>query len=522
MKFAFAALVLACVAGDAAAQVDHAAHHGADAGAAAVPDERPVATPEVLAPGERPSEQEVRSADARAAEAIAGIDRALEELRRGTGDTAALDEVRARLAELEEALSIRASKDAPAPDGAVPLRWFRARTGADHPSSPRPVSLVHVIGMVGLAALVGLAAIHAVRRRRRARAVIAAARAEPPAHVTLTAPSGGWTGRLRIARIFIETPTTRTFRLVGLDGGPIPFRFRAGQYVRVTVELEGRPHTRAYSLSSDPGQHSYIELTIKREPDGKVSRFLHDVATAGDTLGVSGPAGQFTFDDGARDRVLLIGGGVGLTPLMSTIRDLTARAWPGQIVLIASVARSDERLFGDELDLLARRHPHLRIVTVVAPPDDPSTWIDAAFLTRTVTEIERWRVHLCGPPGMMTGVSGYLRTLGVPAHQIWTEAFSTVRSAPAEAGGAAHEVRFAASARTAVVSGSATILDAAEQADVAIDASCRVGICGACKVRLIRGRATMAVDEALTDEDRANGVVLACQAVPQGDVEVGA
>jgi ferredoxin-NADP reductase len=219
--------------------------------------------------------------------------------------------------------------------------------------------------------------------------------------------------------------------------------------------------------------------------------FRHDAAKIGDTVGVAGPAGQFTFDDDARDRLLLIGGGVGLTPLMSTVRDLTARGWPGRILLIASVARPEERLFGAELDLLAGRHPSLQVVTVIAPPDAPSSWIDAAFLVRTVPEIERWRAHVCGPTAMMYALSRYLQVLGVPPHQIWTEAFSTVRSAPAEAAGDAHEMRFVTSARTAVVSGQATVLDAAEQAGVPIDASCRVGICGACKVRLLRGRASM-------------------------------
>lgn len=508
--------IVAC-ARVARADVDHAAHHPGSNAATVRP-----ARPEVIVTGS-PAPDDPRG---RSQIAIAKLAHALETALAAVdrddarGQAAALADARAGLDELEQALSIRAGLAAPPPDGNAPLRWFRSETGAPAAESPARISAVHVVSMAALVALVVTGGLTALRRRRRARAILAAA---IPAATAVPPPRPStWSGQLRIAAIFIETPSIRTFRLVATDGPAIPFAFRAGQYVRATADLgDGAMATRAYSISSSPGQQTYIELTIKREPNGKVSRYFHDRAKVGDTVAIAGPAGQFTFAE-SRDRLLLIGGGVGLTPLASVLRDLTERGWPGQILLIASIASAEERLFGAELDLLAGRHANLTVHTVVAAPSEPATWIDRAYLERTVPEPFRWRAHVCGPPTMMTAMTGYLRELGVPADQIWTEAFTATRSAPHEGEGTAHEVRFAVSDRTGVARGKATILDVADLAGVHIDASCRVGVCGACKVGLTKGRCTMAVDEALTDVDRANGVVLACQAVPDTNVEVKA
>ena len=539
-SFRSALVVVALAAGRAQAQSEHEAHHP-PAGSSGAPtdagmsSERSMPTPEhasetdararpsVIPPSARPSENDVAAARANAEAARADVSRALDAAHAAAArddlpaEAAALADARAALDRLDEATSIIAAARSTPADARAPLRWFHEQSGIPH-EAEGGLSIVHWLSMTGLAALVALGGVSALRRRRRARSILAEL-AKAPAPPTETAPSAGWSGTLRLATIISETPAIKTFRFVAPEGS-IPFRFRAGQYVRVSADIDGASTMRAYSISSEPGQRSHIDLTIKREPRGKMSGYFHDRIAVGDVLRIEGPSGQFVFDE-SRDRIVLIGGGVGLTPLMSVVRDLVARGWPGQIIVILSIARSEERLFGAELDLLASRHSNVRVVTVVAPADDRSKWIDRAFLERTIPEVFRWRAHVCGPAPMMTAMTGYLRELGVPADQIWTEAFTAVRSAPAEGEGPAHGVTFATSAKSIAIRGTATVLDAADLLKVHIDSSCRVGVCGACKVRLLKGRVTMAVDEALTDTDRANGVVLACQAVPVTDVEVG-
>lgn len=429
---------------------------------------------------------------------------------------AMITRVRSAISHLEEAWSSRVG---PADPNLRQQAWFRERTRTTM-APPSRLTLVHLVSMAALAGLVLAGTVSRLRRRHRVRALLAT---PTPPVLTTTAPlpAKGWSGQLQIAAIFTETPAIRTFRFVMPGGGSIPFVFRAGQYVRVAAKVGDATVSRAYSISSAPGQRDFIELSIKREPDGKMSGFFHDNVKVGDVVEIAGPSGVFVFD-GSRECLLLIGGGVGLTPLMSVVRDLTSRAWPGRLLVISSIARAEEKLFGAELELLAARHPNLTVITHVAPPDQPSTWIDRAFLERVVPDPFQWRAHVCGPAPMMTAMTGFLREIGLPADQILTEAFSAPRSAPSEGTSEARQVRFSTSARTTVTRGSATVLDAADACGVHIDASCRVGICGACKVKLVNGRVAMAVDEALTDIDRANGVVLACQAIPQTDVEVKA
>ena len=127
---------------------------------------------------------------------------------------------------------------------------------------------------------------------------------------------------------------------------------------------------------------------------------------------------------------------------------------------------------------------------------------------------------------MMEDVKAALAALGVPASAIRTEAFGTIKRDPTAKGAASNEVAgrvfFQASNTTAPVSCGATLLDAADAADVFIDNACRSGTCGACRVKLVSGAVTMPVEDALTNEDKANGYILACQAEIEEDVIIDA
>jgi ferredoxin len=127
---------------------------------------------------------------------------------------------------------------------------------------------------------------------------------------------------------------------------------------------------------------------------------------------------------------------------------------------------------------------------------------------------------------MMDDVRAALLGLGVPAGQIKTEAFGTIKRNP-QAGGIASAavagtVVFQASNTTAPVPVDATILDAADAVGVFIDNACRSGTCGSCRVRLVAGACTMAVEDSLTEQDKTEGYILACQAKIHGDVKVDA
>jgi ferredoxin len=127
---------------------------------------------------------------------------------------------------------------------------------------------------------------------------------------------------------------------------------------------------------------------------------------------------------------------------------------------------------------------------------------------------------------MMETTKATLLMLGVPIAQIKTEAFGTVKRDPRSKGAASVEaagkVFFQASDMTAFVPVDETILDAADEAGVFIDNACRSGTCGSCRVKLVSGNVRMAVEDALTEQDKADGYILACQAKISSDVKVEA
>ncbi|MBI1784011.1 2Fe-2S iron-sulfur cluster binding domain-containing protein [Candidatus Sumerlaeota bacterium] len=350
--------------------------------------------------------------------------------------------------------------------------------------------------------------------------------APPPA----AAKAVDWTGKVRIARIFQETPQVKTFRLISPEGGDLPFVYKPGQFVTLTASPEGKPVKRSYTMSSSPTRGGGIDLTVKREEHGLFSRFLDDRAKEGDLLDIRGPFGRFTFTGSEAKNIVLIAGGVGVTPFMSMIRYLTDRCWPGEIALIYSCRTPAEFIFGEEIEHLARRFPNFRPVITMTRAAE-GDWngrkgrITKDLMLEFAPDIRDRRVYICGPTPMIQAMKALVQEIGVSADLIKTEAFggeAQKPELPSAAPGAAATVTFARSAKSAPMSTTNTILDAAESVGVEIDNSCRVGTCGTCKVHLIKGEVTMECEDALDPAEKSQGIILACQAKSKGDVTVEA
>jgi len=224
---------------------------------------------------------------------------------------------------------------------------------------------------------------------------------------------GPWSGSLRLAHIFTETPTIKTFRLVDPAGCPIPFSFLPGQFLTLTIAQDAKTVKRSYTIASSPTQRDYVELTIKREELGSVSRHLHDQVREGDLLQVSTPQDYFTFTGAEADSIVLIGGGVGLTPLMSVIRYLTDRGWRQDIYLLYCCRSTEDFVFREELEHLQRRYPTLHVVATMTRAAG-TTWMGPTgrltkeLLAQTVPDLPSRRIHLCGPAAMMDAVRAIL------------------------------------------------------------------------------------------------------------------
>ena len=379
--------------------------------------------------------------------------------------------------------------------------------------------------------------------------------AAPPSSAAAVASSaaatGPWKGKLQVAAIFRETKDVKTFRLKSSDGGPIPFSFLPGQFLTYTAEIDGKLVRRSYTIASSAAQTAYVETTIKREEPGIFSDYMHDKLKQGDLIEVAAPFGAFTFRGQEADSVVLIGGGVGITPLMAAIRYLFDTAWRGEIFLVYGAQTTEHFIFRDELEYLQRRMPNLHVIATMARAEGtswmgPQGHVTKELLTQSVPGIVKRRIHLCGPPGMMEAMKKLLATVGVPSDQVKTEAFGPARgavpppgvtqvlsepAAPTAAGAppttpaigpATATIRFAKANKIAALPPDKTVLEIAESVGVPIDYACRVGVCGTCKTKLLEGQVTMEVEDALTPEDKSQNIILACQAKSVGNLVVEA
>jgi ferredoxin-NADP reductase/uncharacterized protein YcbX len=330
-----------------------------------------------------------------------------------------------------------------------------------------------------------------------------------------------WSGELVVDSVRNETPSVKTFRLRHPSGAKIPFHFLPGQFVTVTTGHGLEALQRCYTISSSPSQAEHCEITVKR--DGSASALLHDRLGPGSRLTVTGPFGRFTFDGEAADEIVMIAGGVGITPLMSKIRFLATRKWSGRVDLLYSVKTERDIIFRQELAELQRECPTFNVhVTVTSEERD---WrgargrLTAEWLRAVVPDIAGRLVHLCGPTAMAASAQKILHQLGVSASRIEVEAFGG-RVGRKEKDPTEHGIRFARSGLATIVSADVTILEAALSAGISVDHGCRAGVCGRCKVKLIGGEVAIDSDFVLTPEQKAAGMILACQAHPLSRVVV--
>lgn len=249
---------------------------------------------------------------------------------------------------------------------------------------------------------------------------------------------GGWAGfrPFVVARKVPESDLITSFHLKPADGGPLA-SFEPGQYISFQIAIPGEEYThmRQYSLSDAPGQGHY-RISVKREdssdkPEGKASTYLHRQVKEGDTLLVSAPAGEFTLDRKSDRPVVLIGGGVGLTPLISMLNTL-ARDQPARPVTFIHAALSGRvQAMAEHVAATARDHAQVKSYVVLEHPTDEDRArkafhkegrIDQAWLQSVLPTVDA-DFYFCGPAPFMRVVRDALRGLGAAPERLHFEYF---------------------------------------------------------------------------------------------------
>lgn len=343
-------------------------------------------------------------------------------------------------------------------------------------------------------------------------------------------PLGSHVLELEVTAVVEETDDARSLVFGVPAGSDVPadrLRYAPGQFLTLRVPSERTGSVaRCYSLCSSPFIDDALSVTVKRTADGYASNWLCDHAHPGMRIHVLAPSGTFvpkTLDDD----FLLIAAGSGITPMLAICKSALSQG-SGQVTLV--YANRDERnvIFAATLRELAATYPDR--LTVVHWLESVQGLPSAPALARLFAPYTDRQAFICGPGPFMQAAEAALESLKVPAKQVHIEVFRSLDTDPfaavtisddgdeppataiVELDGKTHEVSWPRRA---------TLLDVLLDKGLDVPFSCREGHCGACAVVKRSGEVDMDVNDVLESDDIAEGLILACQAVPKTDsVEV--
>ena len=356
-----------------------------------------------------------------------------------------------------------------------------------------------------------------------------------------------WNGKRKflIAQRVHESPDKNTcsFYLVPYDGEAIPV-FKPGQFLTFDIPVlgQGQTETRTYSLSNSPAERRYYRVTIKRlgapanappgTPPGTVSNYFHRHLQTGAVVDVRAPSGAFSLDQESPLPIILVAGGVGITPFVSMLEWLAATKSNREVWLFYGVRNRAEHAMYDRLVSICRQRPNIRMVVAYSRPtkscvkgrDYHVIGRLNADIMKPVVQGRRSQIYLCGPGAMMASLTHDLTALGVSPSDINVEAFGVAKSSaapgsesPADAGGAetfhVHFTRSGTSAKWTAASGS--LLDLAEANGIKARCGCRQGLCGTCTAGLANGQVDYYREPA---NEPPSGACLPCIAKPKSDL----
>lgn len=340
---------------------------------------------------------------------------------------------------------------------------------------------------------------------------------------------------LRVARIEAQSHNIRSIYLEPADGAGLPL-FQAGQHLPLRFNIDGEVHIRTYSLSSAPSD-DFFRISVKR--DGRVSTHLHEQIRVGDLLEARAPQGHFTVAPLERRPLVLLAAGVGITPLLSMLREVVYQGLRTRRIrptwFIQSSRTLADQPFRRELDrLLEDAGDAVRVVRLPSQPEaeamqgedfDLSGRIDVALLKNllTVEDYDQLDFVVCGPGSFTQALYDGLRELDIRDSRIHAETFgpSTLRRRPDPDAVVIEQPPAATTSVPVVFQRSAkearwqpeggSLLELAESRGLRPEFSCRGGSCGTCKTRLVSGQVHYPLPPAEVPDD---GQVLICCAIP--------
>ena len=321
---------------------------------------------------------------------------------------------------------------------------------------------------------------------------------------------------LRIKRVVRETADAVSLVLDVPERSSRRFRYQAGQFLTLRVNVGGQDVRRCYSMSSAPVEDE-LRITVKRDPGGLVSNWINDTAAEGDELHAAPPEGRFVLrgDLSGATEVVAFAGGSGITPIMSLARAAVDDPDRRVRLFYANRAR-DSVIFADPLDRLVAEHGDRVLLHKHFDEDDGV--VAPAAIEAFIAPVGDAHYYVCGPGPFMDTVEKTLLAAGVKESRVHLERFTVAAAAPSaiDQSGVAEEVVIELDRQTTTSSyrKGDTLLQTVRSAGLRAPASCETGSCGTCMARVVEGTAHMLNNDALDDDEVEEGWVLTCQSLP--------
>jgi len=336
----------------------------------------------------------------------------------------------------------------------------------------------------------------------------------------------------RIVNIIHETPDTRSFYLELINGSNIDYK--AGQFLTFIFTDRGHEVRRSYSLGSTPGVDDNFFITVKRKPNGSISRRLFEHYRTGDILTAIEPSGKFVIEEPLHKRYVFIAAGSGIIPVFSIIKYLLY-FHPGTTVLLINQCRDEANIiYAEQLQqLLSRFNTRFTIIQLYSQPYSHkyfSQRLNNTFVETTIRrqlmqhDIHSMQCYICGPVVFMLMAQFTLKLLHFKDDQIHKEQFVIIPPPPAplitDTTPKLVAIYYKHQVYNVQVSYPMNILDAALQQGIQLPYSCKAGICSTCMATCKKGKVIMSTNEVLTEKDVAQGRILTCTGFAESDVEI--
>lgn len=331
---------------------------------------------------------------------------------------------------------------------------------------------------------------------------------------------------LKIAEIVQETHDAKSFVLVPDEeaGTRELAPFKAGSYINVRTTLAGSVARRTYSLSSSPKEalEGKYRITVKLKEGGFLSAWLHNEAKVGDKLTATEPGGHVTHS-GIRDckKVVALAGGSGITPFMSMAKAIDEGTENFEMTLLYGARTEADLVFRSDFDAIAARCPKVKVVYVLS--EEQKEGFEAGFITAELIKkyagAEQFSIYAVGPGAMCDLLDRELPKLGLAQKFIRMERTEDVCDA-GEVKDYTLTVHYRDELHTIPARSDETVLTAFERAGLAVNNKCRVGYCGFCRSRLVKGEYHANRYEQLRIADKQFHYFHPCCSYPMSDMEI--